>query len=148
MEEAFAALEQAYADYHRELEECEKNARPTDGILGVGRSEKDDPCHKHADEKIRRTVEELCAAQPTPGAAEEMARLLLLRRDTQEWPPAAQWMLRAMERHALPLIPLLSREAAAEINRAYTARYRRWERLPVQKQICKALKARCTGETE
>ena len=142
MESFISQAEQAFRDYREELKAAEKKRRPVDGLFGFGHALQDDPCHERADEKIRRTVEELCAAQPTPGAAEEMARLLLLRQDMQEWPAAAQWMLRAMERHALPLIPLLSRETAAEINRAYTGRYRRWERLPVQKQVCKALTAR------
>ena len=140
MESFFAQGEQAFREYRRDLEEYEKKRKPTDGLFGFGHSLQDDPCHGRADEKVRLAAEGLCAAQPSSDTAERMVRLLLLRDDMNTWPEAAQWMLRAMERHALPLIAFLSRDAAAAVGLEYAGRYRRWERLPVQKKICKALK--------
>lgn len=142
MEDCAAAIEQALADYRAELEAAEKKKKPTDGLLGFGRSIQDDPCHEKLDQRLGKIVEELRAGQPSSKQAEEAVRLLLLRGDASSWPTSAQWMLRAEERHALPLIPFLTPDAAAALFRQYHDRYRPWERLPVQKQVYKALKAR------
>ena len=142
MEAFFAEVEQAFEEYRQGIENYQRKRRPTDGWLGFGRSMGDDPCNDRLDERIRRAVEGLCAQTPPPDVAEKMARRLLLRDDLAAWPLAAQWMLRAIERHALPLIPFLSTEDAAELSKAYSCRYKRWERLPAQKEICRALNAR------
>lgn len=116
--------------------------KPTDGFLGFGHSLRDDACHARLDERVEQTISELCASQPSPEEAERAVRFLLLRDDVQSWPTACQWMIRAVERHSLPLIPFLTREAAAAFLREYGERYSRWERLPAQKEVFKALKAR------
>ena len=45
MDEWMAALEQAFADYRQDLENYEKKRKPTDGLLGLGHSLQNDPCH-------------------------------------------------------------------------------------------------------
>lgn len=140
MEELFSALEQAFRDYRLDLENYEKKAKPTDGLLGFGRSLKDDACHERLDTRVKEIVDAFCAAGPSPEDAERAVRLLLRPDDGKPWPLAAEWMLRAIERHTLPLIPYLSKDAAARFLREYGARYRRWERLPAQKEVYKALK--------
>ena len=139
MEERFAALEQAFIIYRQDLEACVRKSKPTDGLLGFGRSLKDDPCHDRLDERVEAIMKDLCASQPSP---QEAARFvgLLLRDDAGSWPLAAQWMLRAIERHILPLVPFLSPDDAARFLKAYAARYRPWDRLPVQREVFKALK--------
>ena len=139
MEEYDAALRQAYTDYRRELSEAEQKLRPTDGLLGFGRSLKDDPCHDRLDERVEAIMKDLCASQPSPQEAARFAGLLL-RDDAGSWPLAAQWMLRAIERHILPLVPFLSPDDAARFLKAYAARYRPWDRLPVQREVFRALK--------
>ena len=140
MEEQLNALEQAFRDYRKALEECKKKYRPTDGLLGFGRSIKDDPCHSQMDERVEKSVADICRAQPSPADAERAAQMLLARDDMPTWPPSAQLMLRALERHCIPLIPFLSREAAGTLLKKYDARYKRWERFPAQKEVFKALK--------
>ena len=141
MEEHFAALEQAFAVYKQDLEDFARKSRPTDGLLGFGRSLKNDSCHDRFDERIKEAVESACAASPAPEDAARIVRMLL-RDDFSVWPLAAQWMLRAAERHTIPLIPFLSPEAAAAFHKEYAARYKPWDRLPVQQEIMKALKQR------
>ena len=51
-------------------------------------------------------------------------------------------MLRAIERHSLPLIPFLDSGAATSLSREYAARYKPWDRLPAQKEVLRALKKR------
>ena len=134
MEERFAALEQAFIIYRQDLEACVRKSKPTDGLLGFGRSLKDDPCHDRFDERVKGAVDGICAASPS---AEDAARTvrMLLRDDMSSWPMAAQWMLRAIERHSIPLITFLAPTDAAVFLKDYTARYKPWDRLPVQQEI-------------
>ncbi len=145
MEDCFAALELAFTLYRQDLDNYAKKSRPTDGLLGFGRSLKDDPCHDRFDERVKEAVNGIIAASPV---SEDAARIMraLLRDDLSAWPLAAQWMLRAVERHCIPLIPFLTPEAAAVFQQEYASRYKPWERLPVQQEIFKALKKRAAAE--
>ena len=145
MEELFKALEQAFADYRQDLENYAKKAKPTDGLLGFGHSLQNDPCHEKLDEAVKKAVDAIREAGPTPEDAEKAVRFLLRPDDGKPWPLAAEWMLRAIERHTLPLIPYLTKEAAGLIQREYADRYRPWERLPAQKEVFKALKEKGGG---
>ena len=142
METIAAALEQAFSDYRKEVEECRRRLKPADGLFGIGHSLKDDACNDRFDRRVEQLVAAACALPPMPEEAERLARRLLLPQDTQPWPLAAEWMLRAAERHALPLIPFLDKAGAAALLKEYAARYRPWDRLPAQKQVCRALKER------
>ena len=139
MQDSAAALERVFTMYREDLDNYEKKSKPTDGLLGFGRSLKDDPCHDRLDERVEAIMKDLCASQPSPQEAARFAGLLL-RDDAGSWPLAAQWMLRAIERHILPLVPFLSPGDAARFLKAYAARYRPWDRLPVQREVFRALK--------
>ena len=139
MEEYFAALELAFETYRQDLDEFARKSKPTDGLLGFGRSLKDDPCHDRFDERVKEAVDGIAALSPTPEDGKQIVGMLF-RDDIQTWPLAAQWMLRAIERHSLPLIPFLAPETAAAFQKEYAARYKPWERLPVQQEVFKALK--------
>lgn len=141
MEESMAALDAAFEMYRRDLENYARTCKPLDGFLGFGRALKNEPCHDQFDARVKEAVDGVCAASPTP---EDAARVvgLLLRWDPTGWPQEAQWMLRAIERHTLPLIPFLAPETAAALEKEYAARYKRWERFPAQKEVLKALKNR------
>lgn len=144
MEELLAELEQAFRDYREDLDKAEKKRRVTDGLLGFGRTLGDDPCHERLDERVARLAADIREREPSPADAERAVRLLLEPDRTKPWPDAAQWMLRAIERHSIPLIPFLARKNAGEFLRDYGARYKRWDRLPAQQQVFRALKARVT----
>ena len=139
MDEFFAALDQAYEDYRQDLKEYEKKRKPTDGLLGFGRPLQNDPCHERFDERIKQIVDEICASMPSSPEAERAIRRLLPQPGERDWPLASQWMLRAIQRHILPLVPFLTGRAAAALGKEYAVLYRRWDRLPVQKEILKAL---------
>ena len=142
MEENLAALEQAFISYREEIEAFERKSKPMDGLLGFGRSLRNDSCHDRFDERVAQAVNGICGLQPTPETAERAVRMLISRDDFSAWPLAAQWMLRAVERHSIPLIPFLTSAASAALYSEYARRYRPWDRLPVQKDVLKALKQR------
>lgn len=133
-------LESAFADYRRDLERYEQKKTPLGGLFGVGSSLKDDSCHDRLDERLEAAVGELCALLPPPQETARAVRILLCPGEGTDWPLAAEWMLRAVERHALPLIPFLTPQAAEGFRREYAARYKPWDRLPKQKEVYRALR--------
>ena len=139
MEEYFSALEEAFQLYREELAEGKKKLKPMSGFLGFGHSLKDDACHEKLDERVEKAVNGIAGLNPSPEEAERAVRMLL-RDDGKEWHETAQWMLRAVERHSIPLIPFLKKETADRFYREYGSRYRRWERLPAQKKVYEELK--------
>ena len=141
MNELIAKLTHAFSEYRQELEECEKKAKPTDGLLGIGKSINDDTCHDRFDAKINEAVDALVTDKPSAETAEQAVRLLLMRSCEKTWCLSAQLMLRAAERHSLPLIPFLKAETAKFISSEYGECYKQWDRLPAQKEVYKALKA-------
>ena len=142
MEDCLLALDQVFARYRQDLEDYRKKSSPMDGLLGFGHPLGRDYCHDRLDEGIAGIVQEMGRDMPGQEKVEAVVRRLLMH-DAREWPDAAEWMLRAAERHTLPLIPFLSAEAARALCVEYAARYRPWDRLPAQKEVYKALKARC-----
>ena len=136
------ALREAYRVYRREVDDCLKKQKPTDGLFGFGRSLATDACHDRFDRMLADAVHALRDAELSADEAETAVRLILEPSDGREWPQAAQWMLRAAERHTLELIPFLSPEGAARFAAAYAARYKPWDRLPAQREVYRALKHR------
>ena len=135
-----AELAQAFDVYRQDLERYEQKKNPLGGLFGVGSSLKDDSCHDRLDEKIGKTVGEMAALIPSAEEAVRAVRMLLKPQDGTPWPLAAEWMLRAIERHTLPLIPFLTPQDAGAFLKEYASRYRPWDRLPAQKEVCRALK--------
>ena len=148
MDSLLAELAQAFAAYRQDLERYEKKKNPLGGLFGVGSSLKDDSCHDRLDERLEKTVADLCALSPSAEDAARAVRTLLKPQDGTPWPLAAEWMLRAVERHTIPLIPFLTPEDAAGFLRDYTSRYRPWDRLPAQKEVCRALKNKAVGNRQ
>ena len=141
-DELLLELESAFADYRQDLERYEQKKNPLGGLFGVGSSLKDDSCHDRLDERLEAAVGELCALLPPPQDAARAVRTLLCPQEGTDWPLAAEWMLRAVERHALPLIPFLTPQAAEGFRREYAARYKPWDRLPKQKEVYRGLRER------
>ncbi len=133
-------LKEVYRLYRQEVDECLKKQRPTDGLFGLGHSLASDVCHDRFDQRLADTVQALLETELTEPKAEAAVKTILEPPCDREWPQAAQWMLRAAERHVLKLIPFLSAESAGRFAREYACRYKPWDRLPAQKQIYQALK--------
>lgn len=140
MDEIITYLNQIYTDYSLELEACEKKQKVTDGLFGFGHSIKDDPCHEKFYDRIRETIEQIAEASPSSDDAENVIRYLFTRKKEYPYPPSAQLMLCAVEKHVLLLIPFLSKDGAKRLLNMYESMYKRWERLPVQTDVWKALK--------
>lgn len=132
-------LQALLADYRADIDRLERSRKPTDGLLGFGKKPGDDACHDKMDERVRALAGEMTADPDADGIAPAL-RLLLNAGTDETWPDHARWMLLAQQRHFLPLIPRLSAGERAELAALYDSLYPRRLRLPVQKQLAKALK--------
>ena len=144
MEDITSALEQAYSDYRLELAAAEKKQKPADGLFGFGHAIQDDPCHSRLDERITCLVKQAADEGIEPQQAADAIRLLYTQTSLYPYPLSAQWLLYAAERHGMPLVPFLTAEDAADLCREYEKRYKPWNRLPVQKELHRALKRQST----
>ena len=130
-------LEEICEQYRRDVMEMDKTLRPGSGMLGLGPRPGDAPCH----EKFDRAVAALLRTPPEDTAdAAAVSRALLLREDGPAWPEHAKWMLIAVQRHGMALYRRLPPETAAALLDRYEKLYPRMRRLPVQKEIMRALK--------
>lgn len=145
MNDIMIALEAAYSDYRNDLAVCEKKQKPADGLFGLGTSIKDAPCHEQLDERIAAIVQQAADEGIGSQQAAQAIRLLFTQTSLYPYPTSAQWMLYATERHGMALVPFLTGEDAAELSREYEKRYKPWNRLPVQKTLCRALKQQSKG---
>lgn len=143
MYNAVILLQGIFDNYRETLKACAARYKPGDGIFGIGHSIKDDPCHKQFDDAVSAAVDEIALAEPVSEETEEAIRFLFSQGKDPSYPAVAQLMLFAEERHILRLIPFLSDPAAQKLFREYKERYKTWERLPAQREVFKALKARC-----
>ena len=137
--EELSSLEHVFEAYLDEVDEVMRRRKPADGILGFGNAPQNDPCHERFDRAVEAQVQRLLDAAPD-AAVEEAVGFLLRDEALSRRAECARWMLIAVQRHALALVPLLSAESAGELLREYTARYSWTKRFPTQKQVIDALK--------
>ncbi len=127
-----------FDEYEAAVREADARRAPGSGLLGLGPKRGDDPCHEVFDQQIAALCGEIAADQPPAAELGDVIGLLLMAEDDRAWPEYTRWMLIAVQRHALPLIPLLPAEARRELGAQYKKRYPTFQRLPVQRQILKA----------
>lgn len=136
---ASATVERIIDEYITSCNALIANAKPTDGLLGLGRDPGSDKCHDAFFEALERATAEM-AAEPI-SAEEAYDAVLLLFRALKErsCPDMARWSLAAAHKAALPLIPLLRDGQREQLRQWYDDRIPRRERLPIQKAVYKAL---------
>ena len=132
-------LRELLDEYETAVREASARKTPGSGLLGMGPKRGDDPCHEAFDRKLAALFAAMAAGDAPVGDAAEAIGLLLRAEDDKPWPVEARWMLVAVQRHALPLIPRLPAPRRRELLLAYKKRYPRYRRLPVQNEILKAL---------
>ena len=130
--------------YRFAVEQVEKNKRPYDGLLGMGRKPSDDACHEQMDRAVgdlmRRAAGEDDQAVAADGSGTD-ALLTLLMRAAREYqgPEYARIALTAAQRHGTPLISGMTAEGRAKLRAWYDQAYPRRMRFPIQKAIMEAL---------
>ena len=137
--EYMEALREIYADYARDVEALEKTRKPTEGMLGIGRKPGDDPCHDKFFSRVGAVTEEMAGADLEDGELAGIMDMVLTEEKRTALPSYAHWMLLAVHRHLIPLIPRLTPKEAGRLLEGYAAAYPRFKRLPIQKDVIKAL---------
>ncbi len=139
--EASARLRALYASYLEEAETVERNRKPGAGWFGMKGGVADDPCHDRFAESVRNYLEELSSSgAPSDTIRDELAFIYTAPLKFPE-PRAAYWMLVAVQGLTRPLVGLLTPQDAAALTELLEKSFRRSERVPVQVQLIKELKA-------
>ncbi len=135
-----ATLRSICEEYLVQVDQLLKNAKPGDGLLGMGKAPQHDACHEAFDQRVEACLASAAGQGPSAAEAFSLAETLLFFEKQREVPPCASWMLVAVQRHCLPLVPFLSAQAAADLQARYSKAYPRQQQLPIQKALLKALR--------
>lgn len=132
-------LKALYEGYLRQTEELLEKRNPVHNFFGIDRPGTA-PCHKEFVERVEtlmlRLAEDL-PAEKTP----EVLRYIFEAPDANRQNELAYWMLLAVHGKAVPLFRKLLPEDASVLLTWYEKRFPRRQRLPVQKDVVKRLKA-------
>ena len=142
LERYLARLERLYADYLKTVQELEDNRRLGEGMFGLKGGPADNPCHDRFAEALSALLADFAAEGPDSGAVREVLNWVYEAPRRFPEPRTAKWMLIAVHGLTAPLAELLSPEDAKALYDAYSARFKRFERLPNQVELLKRLKAR------
>ena len=141
-ETAVQALLACMGEYDRAMRKVASELRFGDGLLGLGRDPKKDPCHMKFYEAVGAVVEQMAQRELTAQEAGEAARFLLQLGWEERYHSLTLPMREAIQGHVRPLVPFLAAEEAGELAAWYAQVYPRRRRLPVQSQLLKALERR------
>lgn len=130
-----------YDAYIQKVQELEKNKKITDGLFGITKSPKGDACHDQFAEELGTKLKELALCKPAPDEVCDLLEYMFTIPLSWKEDPMIYWMLAAVHILALDLVPILSGKDAQRLYEQYNRDYHRWERLPAQKDMLKALKA-------
>lgn len=139
MTEYIRPVRELYEAYIEKTRQLERDKKLGNGWMGLKPGPKDDPCHGQFARDLERVLAELLAREPTPGQAREVVAYILRAAQTDGVPETALWMFQAVHGLTVPMIGRLDSADARALRDEYAKRYRRWERLPVQKKALEAL---------
>ena len=139
-------LELIYREYEEKLSQAEKEAGLFAGAFNMGDDPRKDACNQVFYEKVGQWVSAFLEAKPSSAEAAQAAEWIL-GYPASHRKSGTYWMTYAAQGHAIALVPSLEREAALGLKRAFEEQYPRRDRLPVQRELMKALSGKL-GQTE
>ncbi|MBQ9663148.1 MAG: hypothetical protein IJV40_08380 [Oscillospiraceae bacterium] len=134
-------LNALYDAYLENAIRAEQERKPLEGLFGFGRRASDDPCHERFAEDVEAWMKAFRESEPDSAAVREILSWVYRAPKEYPEPQTAYWNMMAVQGFTQELIPILNREDAQALEAEFKATYARWERMPVQKQILKALQA-------
>ena len=131
-------LEQIYQEYEESLSKAADNASVFAGAFGMGDDPRKDACNQIFYEQVGQWAAAYRESEPAAREAAEAARWIL------EYPArhrssGTYWMTYAAQKHAQGLITLVEPAEAEKIRVEFLRLYPRNDRLPVQKELLRAL---------
>lgn len=126
--------------YLAEAQEARGKAGLCDGLFGMGKDPRKDPCHERFYRAVESWTDEFLKQETTAQQRAAAAAWILKAADEHRGEMDVFWYLYAAQAHAIPIIEKLEQEAAKELliwyDRAHPAR----ERMPVHDRVYRALK--------
>lgn len=145
MDKRLCALQALMDEYERSIQKVVAGLRIGDGILGMGRDPRREPCHMEFYEGVGSTVHELVKEAVSSQDVVRVAKFLIALGRESQYSELTRPMREAVQGHIQMLVPLLSPEDARELAHQYAGQYGRCQRLPVQKQLLRQLEQRGGG---
>ena len=133
-------LKNRYEQYLEEAAKARQKAGLCDGLFGMGNDPRKAPCHEAFYEFVASWVAEFLEKTPATGTCAEAAAWIVKIADAHRGEKDVFGYLYAAQRHALPLIAWMEQESAKKLLCWYESAYPRRDRMPVQDEVCKALK--------
>lgn len=135
-------LRSLYRRYLDAAAAAERNRKPGEGLLGIGKGPADNPCHDRFAAELEALLDSIAESGPDSGVAKALLEYIYaVPRETAEL-KSAYWMLLAVHKLTLPLIAFLDSADAAVLLAEYEKNYPRRLRLPPQKAVLSALRKR------
>lgn len=132
-------IREMYQSYVDTAVKLEREKRPLAGMIqGKGRPA-DAPCHGAFVEEMDGKTRAVAAGEPSPQEVREILNFILCAPHMFRQPEMVYWTMIAAQGSALCLIPYLDKGDALALQQKYGRDFRRWQRLPVQKMVYKAL---------
>ena len=142
MESWLSRLEALVHDYIETVQELERNRKLGDGFFGLRAGPAENPCHDRFVADVKQLLQDCRAASPDSGECAQLLRFLFTAAEPWRELRSAYWMLIAVQGFGMELIDCLDHSDAAALAKDYAAQYPRHERMPVQVQLLKKLRAR------
>ncbi len=128
-----------YASYLSEAATVERDAGSLSGLWGVGIKAADHPCHEHFARSINALVDSFIQSHPSSSQVRDVLWYMFDAPQENRDFLASFWMLNAVQRLALNLIPLLNQEDAHDLWVHYANLYPNRDRLSIQEKVFDAL---------
>lgn len=131
-------LEQIYREYEEKLSQAVANASVFAGAFGMGDDPRKDACNQIFYDKVAQWAAAFREADPTAREAAQAANWIL------EYPArhrssGTYWMTYAAQKHVREFLALVEPNEAEKIRVEFVRLYPRNDRLPVQKEVLRAL---------
>ena len=131
-------LKTLFTDYNAAVQEVRKKARAFDGILGLGKDPRKDPCHEQFYNAVGKWTEDFLATEPSQEDL-KAAALFLVEEPKNYEGKECFWFMFAAQGHIKPLIGHMSPEACQTVKASLEAAYKKRDRMPLQKELLKLL---------
>ena len=125
--------------YIARVQDLMANKHAFDGMFGLGHHPKNDPCHLEFYQDVKKMTEDCVAEPPDTAEVDEFAETLLRAHQDRGDLPEVQMMYIPIQGLVLQLLPLMSEEKKKELGEWYGTYMPRRMRMPVQRDVCKAL---------